>query len=82
MTAALNGGPCPLSALLERAEAFSRALGMHRLPDCEIPLEFDVCVRSREGLWSRDGIDDAIVEHFDDALAAPEILGKGGGRSR
>ena len=55
---------------------------MHCLPDCEIPLELDVCVGSRKRLWSRDGIDDAIVEHFDDALAAPEILGKGGGRSR
>ena len=54
---------------------------MHRLPDGEISLELDVRVGSRKRLWSRDCIDDAMVDHFDDALAAPQILGKGGSRS-
>src|SRR5439155_12765476 len=73
--------PSPLLAVLERAQSFGRALRMHRLPDGEISLELDVRVGSRKRLWARDCIDDAMVDHFDDALAAPQILGKGGSRS-
>jgi hypothetical protein len=73
---------CLRLAVCERGQPLGRALRVHRLPDGEIPIELDVCVWSREGLWPCRCIDDPAVDHFDDALAAPQILGKGGGRSR
>ena len=63
-------------------QSFSRALRVHRLPDGEIPVELDVCVWSCEGLRPCCRIDDLAVDHFDEALAAPQIFGQGGGRSR
>jgi hypothetical protein len=69
-------------AVRERGQPLGRALRVHRLPDGEIPVELDVCVGSREGLWPCCCIDNPAVDHFDQALAAPEIFGKGGGRSR
>jgi hypothetical protein len=73
---------CLRLAVCEWGQPLGRALRVHRLPDGEIPIELDVSVRSREGLWPCRCIDDPAVDHFDDALAAPQILGKGGGRSR
>ena len=86
---AVSPGLAPLSllsglrlAVRERGQAFGPTLRVHRLPDREIPLELDVCVWGRKGLWSCCCIDDSAVDHFDDALATPQILGQGGGRSR
>jgi hypothetical protein len=73
---------CIRLAVRERRQSLGRALRVHRLPDREISLELDVRVGSREGLWPCRRIDDPGVDHLDDALAAPQILGQGGGRSR
>ena len=51
-------------------EALDQAFWVHGLPDGEIALEFDVCVWSCEGSRSGRCVDDLMIDHFDDALAA------------
>ena len=63
-----DGRLLPLEA--SGCKALAQAFRVHGLPDGEIALEFDVCVWSREGSRSGRCVDDLMIDHFDDALAA------------